>query len=492
MSGELVEPAYHWCPPYRDTLGAQVAKLAAAAGFAPDAEQALLLDDIFGANDGDMAAFETAVVCARQNLKTGLFKQAALGWLFVTKEPLIVWSSHLFKTTMEAYHDMAALIAGSPWLAKRVESMPKGNSNVAIILKSGQRLMFEARTGTGGRGMSAPKLILDEAFALEPGHMGTLMPLMSKFGGQAQILYGSSAGLPYSAVLRGLRDRGRAGTDPGLCYAEWTDDLPGDCELGERCTHAFGVEGCRLDDERRWQRANPQAGRRITWDYIRKERRALPPAEFARERVSWWDDPADAGQVNDPAKWADSEDRSSEPVGPVRFVLDVSPMSDWSCILAAGDNGSGRTHLEITSDVDDADQLVMDYRPGIAWVVPRLAVMAGRHDGFVVHIVAGSSAESLVPALSRAGVEVEVHPHAEHKQACVHFHAQLHSDGLAHLGQQALTVAVLAGSMRSQSDGLWSWGRRSSSVDICPLNAASLAAWLAQTDDDYDVMDSIG
>ena len=101
VSGELVEPAYHWCPPYRDTLGAQVAKLAAAAGFAPDAEQALLLDDIFGANDGDMAAFETAVVCARQNLKTGLFKQAALGWLFVTKEPLIVWSSHLFKTTMD-------------------------------------------------------------------------------------------------------------------------------------------------------------------------------------------------------------------------------------------------------------------------------------------------------------------------------------------------------------------------------------------------------
>ena len=54
MSGELVEPAYHWCPPYRDTLGAQVAKLAAAAGFAPDVEQALLLDDMTREDQADV------------------------------------------------------------------------------------------------------------------------------------------------------------------------------------------------------------------------------------------------------------------------------------------------------------------------------------------------------------------------------------------------------------------------------------------------------
>jgi hypothetical protein len=41
-----------------------------------------------------------------------------------------------------------------------------------------------------------------------------------------------------------------------------------------------------------WQRANPAIGKRITVEYVTKERRSLPPREFARERMGWWDPPA--------------------------------------------------------------------------------------------------------------------------------------------------------------------------------------------------------
>lgn len=495
MRRDLVEPAFHSCPPYDYTLGPQVSKLASAAGFAPDPEQDLLLDDIFGRKDDRVAAFEGAVVAPRQNLKTGLFKQVALGWLFVTHEPLIIWSAHVFKTTMEAYLDMVALIVTNPWLSKRVAAMPKGNGNVAIELHptkrnpKGQRLLFEARTGLGGRGLSAPKMILDEAFALTAGHMGTLMPLMSTFGPRAQLLYGSSAGRPESAVLRGLRDRGRPGGDPSLLYAEWCDDLPGECAT-EDCTHAVGTPGCRLDDVARRKRANAQAGRRISFSYLDNERRSLPPKEYARERLGWWDDPADSVQVNDPQKWEACRDPQSTIVDTPKFILDVSPLSDWACILAAGKNSVGDTHLEVTSSEVDG-HLQMDYRPGVSWVVDRLWSMSRRHEDFVVHVVSGSAAEALVPSLERAHVEVMVHPLAEHKQACVHFHSLLDSAGLAHLGQQELTGAVLAGAKSAVADGLWSWRRAKSSADICPLNAASLGAWLAQ-DDDYAIEDSVG
>lgn len=474
---QLVEPAYHSSPPRDFTDGEDVADLCEVAGFTPDPEQRLGLDDIFAVRDGKSAAFETAVIGSRQNFKTGLLKMAALGWLYITEQRLIVWSAHEFRTAQEAFRDMTELIEGCPYLDQQVKQIHRGNGDEAIELLNGCRVIFKARTKAGGRGLSGDKIILDEAFALQPTHMGALLPTLSARP-DPQVVYASSAGLAQSDVLRAIRDRGRAGDDPSLAYLEWCDDLPGEC-ADPLCTHALGSEGCRLDDPARWARANTALGRRITVDYIAAERRALPPAEFARERLGWWDEP-EHGQVLIPGDlWAACEDRGSQITGSPWFGLDVSPDRSTAAIAAAGDTARGLSHVEITSY--DA---VLDCRPGVGWVVPRLVDMRSRFPDLRVAIASDSAAVSLQTELERAGIGVDLVSSADLKAACGLFFDKAIAGQLRHLGQPDLSGALTA-ARKHQEDGetAWRWGRRRSTGDITALYAATLALWAATKGD---------
>ena len=108
----LAEPAFCHIPPYDRTDGPEVAELARLAGLPPDPAQELALDAIFAQKGGRSAAFEVALIASRQNIKTATFKMAALGWLFITGERLVVWSAHEFRTAQEAFRDLEELVTG--------------------------------------------------------------------------------------------------------------------------------------------------------------------------------------------------------------------------------------------------------------------------------------------------------------------------------------------------------------------------------------------
>jgi phage terminase large subunit-like protein len=273
----LVEPAYFTHPDYADTLGPEVADLAEIVGFPADPEQRLVLDAMFGLDRvGRRVAFEVAVIGARQNIKTGLFKIAALGEAFIAEVPLLVWSAHEFPTAQEAFRDLSELIESSPDLDREIKHIHRGNGDEAIELLNGCRIKFKARTKSGGRGLSGKRVVLDEAFALQPTHMGALLPMLSAQD-EPQVWYGSSAGLADSEVLRGIRDRGRKGSR-SMVYVEWCAPKEGCATSG--CSHMVGSEGCILDDEAYWQMANPQMGRRI------RSRRSATSGSRSRRRSS--------------------------------------------------------------------------------------------------------------------------------------------------------------------------------------------------------------
>ncbi len=366
---EAVRPTFEWSPDRDGSIGPQVASLCEQIGYVPDPEQRVGLDMIFAERGGKSASFETAVVCSRQNLKTGLFKMAALGWLFLTDQRLVVWSAHEFRTAQEAFGDLQALIGSSDFLSKRVARIRTGAGTEAIELKSGARLIFKARTNGGGRGLTGSKVILDEAFALRPYHMGALLPTLSAVP-DPQVLYGSSAGQATSDVLRSVRDRGRKGGDPSLSYLEWCDPDPHGCVLAD-CDHELERPGCALDDETRWAASNPALGRRITIDYIRAERRALPPVEFARERLGWWDEPGGEPVIN-LTVWGESLDEDSKITGRHVFGLDMPVDRATTCIGVAGENAAGKTHLEV----------VEEHR-GSEWVIPWFTATEERWAGVV-------------------------------------------------------------------------------------------------------------
>ena len=458
------------------TLGPEVGDLCAEVGFAPYPEQSLLHDDTFALDrTGRAAAFESAVVCARQQLKTGFLKQAALGWLFVSRQPLVVWSAHEFRTSQEAFRDMENLIDGSDMLRRRVKKVSRGNGDEAIELLDGPRLMFKARTNGGGRGLTGHKVVLDEAFALTAAHMGALLPTLTSVD-DPQVVYASSAGLLASAVLREVRDRGRAGA-PGLAYSEWGSERVA-CESGT-CAHKPGTAGCALDRVDLWRLANPVTARRDpSMQATLRLRHALPPSEFMRECLGWWDDPAGAaGGGIDAAEWAVLADASDERPTGVSLGVAMTPDRSTVSIGLVGRRADGWLQAE----------LVEHRRATTSWVAPRLVDLVERHRPSAVVLDPMGAEAGLVPELEASGLDLSMVRVGDYAAACGRVfdlvrasqdrgesQADAASLGLRHYPSLDLDAAVESAGIKPLPRGGWLW-RQVGESPIEPLRAITLA-----------------
>ncbi|MGL4255111.1 MAG: hypothetical protein ACRCSL_02180 [Microbacterium sp.] len=459
-----LQPSYSTVPSYDVTLGPEVADLCAEAGFDPDAGQRDILDAAFAVDGNRPAMFEVGVVAPRQNIKTGVQKQIALGLTFLLERPLVIWSAHEAKTSHEAYLDLEALIEKSPFLARRTLKMNGAEGREYIQTRTG-RILFRSRTKSGGRGLSGDDTILDEAFALQPSHMGALLPVMLTRP-HAQVFYGSSSGLRESGVLRALRNRGRAGSER-LAYFEWSDpQAHSGCEQID-CDHHLGIVGCALDDRARWWATNPALGLRIDEEGIASLRRSMPPDEFAREVLGWWDDPVGAQDDLTPETWQAAEDRDAKPLDPLRVAVDAAPDLSSAAVVVCGRDAGGALVVE-----------VLRHGKGVRWLEDMLPPMLRKHRiTKPVAILARSPIASRKEDLEHAGIKLDVVPPAEYARACQSFVVGIVEGGTKHRGEGALTAAAL-GAMRHSTDDGFRFSRKNSGIDISPLIAAALARHL--------------
>lgn len=480
----LKPPLYHEAPVYEHTNGHEVAAICEQIGFAPDPEQQLALNDLFAVvEDPDnaewmkSAAFAVAVIATRQNLKTGLMKMASIGWLFVTQEEVVTWSAHQFDTAKQAFTDMESIIKDSPLLRKRMPPGPhygvfSGKGEERIQTRDGRLIKFKARTNTGGRGLTGDKIILDEAFALTPAILGTLIPTLTAVP-DPQILYGSSAGLSGSERLREIRDRGRVGS-PGLAYLEWA--APFRSCASEACLHRKPSDplyepGCAADDEELWALANPLLGRSrpngtgLTLAKLRNFREEEPPEEFLRERLGWWDEPG-ASDLFGPGKWESCAAlHPPESMRMAAMAVAVSEDLKWSSIVAAGVAG---------------DRIViqpLQHGPGRDWVVNRVRDLQREHRVKVIIDDHGPGAD-LVKPLQTAGVDLHATPSSEALDAFAAFHQLVADESLLHGTFPEMERAINGATTKYVGDRM-AWARRKSTADITPLEGATLAAWWA-------------
>jgi hypothetical protein len=488
VSPDLVCPDHWNGPDWILTDGPAVAELCAASGFEPDPQQALGLDMIFGVGpDGLPSSFSFCVICCRQNLKTGLFKQAVIGWLYVTEERRIVWSAHEMSTTLDAQTELAALMLGAPALRRRMlkqknDGVYADNGSERIELATGQQVKFKARTKSGGRGLSGDKTILDEAFALRPAHIGSLIPTMGARP-HGQVLYGSSAGMVDSTILFDVRDRGRNGTSPRLSYLEWlaerevcTDDQG---NPNPHCTHPKDATqrgmDCALDREHLMRKANPTISTgRMSLQTIKDFRQELPPEEFMRECLGWWDDAsAGAAATFGPGRWASCKvDLEEIPTPPAAIGIAVSVDRLWASIASAS--------MVDPLDPDDEDSpervavAAVDRREEVGWLVAEAKRIQDEYDCLVVADRGGPTGD-LEKALDDAEVAVEWIELREVAEATSSLFDRVRAGTVMHPGSDELDAAVNAADWRFVSDRRV-WGRRSSAGDISMLEAATLAA----------------
>lgn len=498
---ELVEPAYFTYPEYRVTLADEYIDLGKLAGFAPDPEQELVLGPMCAIDDRSRpVAREAAVIGPRQNIKTGLFKIATLGDAFLLGVELSIWSAHEYDTAEGAFVDLVELIESTPELDSRVKSIFTGNGKQRIELLNGATIKFKARTKRGGRGLAGQRVTLDEAFALEAAHMGSLLPIISaqaQIG--AQIRYGSSACLATSEYLRALVERGRAGA-PRLVFAEWCDETP--C-LDPKCTHLYdarlgrGPKGCALDRIEGYLKANSQAGRRISLESIDSERRALAriPLEFARERLGWHDEPGQLEHLFGAVKWAQCYVKGVKKPPTAGIALAVAVALDRSAATIAsatpipGRKLVGVAHHQLGTvgliaevkrlqDKYDCAVVVDDHGPGADLIGDRSEGRATYNRRTKVWTARPSATVPVDQAktLLAAGVSVTVAETADVLDAFAAFYDAVQVQGIAHNNHPELEAAVKGGTPRMVGDRK-AIGRKQSDVDVSPVEGVVLAAW---------------
>lgn len=421
------------------------------------------------------AGLESGVFCGRQNIKTWGLKRSVMYDAWVRDVKRITWSAQLYKTTQEAFNDIAADATNIDWLRKRVKRIRYANGEEGIDFTNGATMDFVARSARAARGLAADTVVLDEALFVTPAMMGALLPTLSTRP-KPHVRYGSSPGLFESQVARSVRDRGRAGGDTSLAYIEWTSTREG-C-LDPECAHSLESEGCQLDDEAKWHQANPALGRRITVEYVRQERRALPPDEFQRERLGWWDDPPDdgAGNVWPLSSWRNCRDGAGQIVdGPVAVALDVSWDRSAAYVSVVGPRADGVPRGLVKHSCEPSR-------------VVRYIVDDLRLERQLIGVAlqgTGAQASSLLPDLQRElepfGIPVHAMTGPDLQRALgIAFDAVV-AEKVSHPGQPVLDRGVATATTRVLTDVGSVLDRKHSRTDIAGLVSWVNALWLWQT-----------
>jgi hypothetical protein len=211
----------------------------------------------------------------------------------------------------------------------------------------------------------------------------------------------------------------------------------------------------------------PALGRTISIAAVRAEFDRLELADFCRAYLNWWPSaiPSDWLVITEP-RWRAVADAKSEAVDPVAFAADVTPERSAAAIAVASGRLDGLGHGE-----------VVDHRPGIGWVVPRLLELVHRWQPCAVAIDPTGPAGSLIVPLEAAEVEVVKPSERQAAHAAADLYDAVTETTVRVVPRPALDAAVAGARQRPLGDG-WAWARRRDvPVDICPLVALTLARW---------------
>ena len=514
---ELI-PRVCMVPNYAFSSGPEAIELAASAGLILDPwEQLALILGLGETAEGKWAAFQIALIVARQNGKGAVLEALGLFWLFATGEALIGHTAHEYKTAMEAFRRILSLIENTDWMRKKVKKIINTNGEEGVELlpqpvvitgygpqssnqMEARRLRFLARSKGAGRGFTFRKLIWDEAYALTEEQQEAQLPTMSAVP-NPQVWLTSSPPLTSDTGTPLFKARRNAGK-PGSVFLDYGAE--GSLER---------LEEIDLDSVALALKTNPNAPERISTEAMARERVAMGDRGYARERLCIWPPDLLAGYlVITKEQWAELADPlsgqgteavlahlgldliqatlmqlggakadSRELVGSPVLAVDVAPRISGNppaSLGMAARRRDGKTHLELIKS-----------GTGTAWLIKDTVTACKLQKIRAIVIDPGSPAGSILgdleTALKEADLEVEIIKMGARDVAQgfgMIYDAATSSTpegrNIAHLGQEELELAVGGADKRSVgSTGGFAWDQKDATVDITGLVSVTHANW---------------
>lgn len=303
------EPSVRLAPDYDYSDGFDAAKILRAGGTVLDPWQADILDDWLGRSaSGRWAAPTCGGSVPRQNGKSLLVQGRAEAGMLLYNEQ-VIYTAHLQKTATETFEEMRDFFE-SPKLRNYVAEIKTALGREQIILKSGARIKFLARTRNGGRGQHGDLLIIDEAQEMDEDAQASFLPAISASLNPQTVYVGTPPDPGASGVVfRGIRKKALDGNSERLAWFEFSVK-----EIGD------------VKDPRRWADTNPALGRRILSSTVAGEVEQMSADTFARERLGWWSPNETQKDYAIPAKvWDACRSDEMKPEGKTAYGVKFSP-----------------------------------------------------------------------------------------------------------------------------------------------------------------------
>ena len=326
------DPSVRVCPKYTKTDGTDAQRLLRAGGLVLDPWQADALADWMAVTPfGRWVCRTCGCSIPRQNGKTGLVQGRAEAGMLMYHEQ-VIYTAHLQKTATETFEEMANFFESSA-LTKYVKDIKTALGREQIILKSGARVKFLARTRNGGRGQHGDLLIFDEAQELDVDAQASFIPAISA-SLNPQVIYCGTPPDPgvTGTVFRTIRDSAIKGETKSTAWFEFSVK-----EIGD------------VHDQKRWAMTNPALGTRILLSTIEGECEQMPPDTFARERLGWWT-PIEEKKIEYaiPSKvWNECRSEEPKPEGKTAYGVKFSPDGSEICLAGAVIPKVGKARISV-------------------------------------------------------------------------------------------------------------------------------------------------
>ena len=447
------EPSVRIAPQYNTTDGADACAVLRAGGIILDPWQMDILDDWLGRTiSGRWASPTCGGSVPRQNGKTRLVEGRMEAGMLLFNEQ-VIYTAHLQKTATETFEEMRDFFE-TPALKPYVAEIRTALGREQIVLKTGARVKFLARTRNGGRGQHGDLLIIDEAQEIDENQQASFLPAISA-SLNPQTIYVGTPPDPQATgtVFRSIREK--ASGSKRTSWFEFSVDKIGD-----------------VYDVNRWAETNPALGRRILLSTIEGEVEQMDTDTFARERLGWWSPIVTEKKeyAISTASWDACKSNDMKPEGKTAYGVKFSADGTQVCLCGAvlPKEGAARVSLiqrETTlrgtqwladwlcARYDKASCVVIDGKNGVDVLVDKLAPV-WRAKGSIIRPNARdmiASASTLTDALAEKTVTWFA-------------------------GQEDLRDSALSSVKRPISGG-WGFGGDNS----IPIEAAALALWGVKT-----------
>lgn len=439
-------------------------ELMAEAGYELMDWQAYLLEAWMGYKaDGKWAAKTCANQTPRQNGKT-LVLMARSAAEMLLYGGTVLYTSQLQKTSTETFNEMRAMFERTKlrkWLAPNGIKTALGREE--IVLKSGARMKFLARTRNGGDGQHGSLLIFDEAQALDPQAQESFKYAISacRTKRRGQTIYNGTPPKDgdYGLLFEGIRARAVGGLSKVTAWTEWS------AGYGGRCPD--------VEDRSLWERCNPSWGILIQEEDTESELEDTHDVEkFAHQRLGWWTGEKAAQTLIGEEEWEALRAEAPDVYEKLAYGVKISSdgtLAALSVALKTQDGG----HVEFIRQQPLSD--------GIGWLVDWLCDPERMEKCALVAIDGRSGADDLARRLvergmARRAVEVASPEFAANSAAML---VNGVADGIVtHYSDELLDSSAKTSTRRKiGTSGAFGFGGASPE----PIESAALALYAART-----------